>query len=88
MAGIPSLCHLLDSSFPRTRESRFGLRPISLDTRFRGYDGTQVTSSLWETIALHVFSKEDTKMDCRGESQRGRFFALTSSETFVSFVLL
>jgi hypothetical protein len=58
MEGIPSLCHLLDSSFPRTRESRFGLRPISLDTRFRGYDGTQVTSSLWETIALHVFSKE------------------------------
>ena len=52
---------LLDSSFPRTRESRFGLRPISLDTRFRGYDGTQVTSSLWETIALHVFSKEITK---------------------------
>ena len=30
MEGIPSLCHLLDSSFPRTRESRFGLRPISL----------------------------------------------------------
>ncbi len=54
--------HLLDSSFPRTRESRFGLRPISLDTRFRGYDGTQVTSSLWETIALQVFSKEDTKI--------------------------
>ncbi|MGZ8435607.1 MAG: hypothetical protein ACXW6T_14910, partial [Candidatus Binatia bacterium] len=41
--------------------SRFGLRPISLDTRFRGYDGTQVTSSLRETIALHVFSKENTK---------------------------
>ncbi len=59
--GIPSLCHLLDSSFPRTRESRFGLRPISLDTRFREYDGTQVTSSLWETIALHVFSMENTK---------------------------
>ena len=38
MEEIPSLCHLLDSSFPRTRESRFGLRPISLDTRFRGYD--------------------------------------------------
>ncbi len=63
MAGIPSLCHLLDSSCPRTRESRFGLRPISLDTRFRGYDGTQVTSSLWETIALHLYiSKEDPKV--------------------------
>ncbi|MGZ8479729.1 MAG: hypothetical protein ACXW6K_17200, partial [Candidatus Binatia bacterium] len=29
----------LNSSFPRTRESRFVLRRISLDTRFRGYDG-------------------------------------------------
>ncbi|MGZ8444219.1 MAG: hypothetical protein ACXWXZ_12540, partial [Candidatus Binatia bacterium] len=28
-----------NSSFPRTRESRFVLRRISLDTRFRGYDG-------------------------------------------------
>jgi len=28
------------SSFPRTRESRFVLRRINLDTRFRGYDGT------------------------------------------------
>ena len=73
MAGIPSLCHLLDSSFPRTRESRFVLRQISLIARFRGYDGTRATSSLWETIALHVFSKENTKVYCRGE----RFFALT-----------
>ncbi|MGZ8454279.1 MAG: hypothetical protein ACXWZE_19510, partial [Candidatus Binatia bacterium] len=48
----------LDGSFPRTRESRFGLRPISLDTRFRGYDGTPVV----ETLPLHVFSKEDTKI--------------------------
>ncbi len=62
MAGIPSLCHLLESSFPRTRESRFVLRPIRLDTRFRGYDGTQVTSSSWETIALYLISKEDTKV--------------------------
>ena len=36
---------------------RFGLRPISLDTRFRGYDGTPVV----ETLPLHVFSKERTK---------------------------
>ena len=28
-----------DSSFPRTRESRFVSASISLDTRFRGYDG-------------------------------------------------
>ena len=83
MAGIPSLCHLLDSSFPRTRESRFGPRPISLDTRFRGYDGTQVTSSLWETIALHVFSKEDTKGsdDVRAKNLSPRQYI------FVSFVV-
>ena len=80
--GIPSLCHLFDSSFPRTRESRFGLRPISLDTRFRGYDGTQVTSSLWETIALHVFSKEDTKV------LKGRVgFKPAPCKNFVSFVV-
>ena len=39
MDGIPSIGGLLDASFPRTRESRFVLRRISLDTRFRGYDG-------------------------------------------------
>jgi hypothetical protein len=55
--GIPSIGGLLDASFPRTRESRFGLRRISLDTRFREYDGTQVV----ETLPLHVFSQEDTK---------------------------
>ncbi len=37
---------LLDPSFPRTRETRLGLRKISLDTRFRGYDETQVISPL------------------------------------------
>jgi hypothetical protein len=30
------------SSFPRTRESRFVPHRISLDTRFRGYDVTQI----------------------------------------------
>ncbi len=34
---------------------------MGLDTRFRGYDGTPLTSSLWETIALHVFSQERAK---------------------------
>ncbi|MGZ8443141.1 MAG: hypothetical protein ACXWXZ_07060, partial [Candidatus Binatia bacterium] len=57
MARIPSISGLLDASFPRTRESRFGLRPISLDTRFRGYDGTPVVV----TLPSHVFSKEVTK---------------------------
>jgi hypothetical protein len=32
----------LDSSFLRTRESRFVPHRISLDTRFRGYDVIQV----------------------------------------------
>ena len=36
-----------------------------------------------QIIYAQAFSKEDTKMHCRGE----RFFALTSSETFVSFVI-
>jgi hypothetical protein len=81
MAGIPSLCHLLDSSFPRTRESRFGLRPISLDTRFRGYDGTQVTSSLWETIALHLFSKQARR------TRRVRIIKIPNFVLFVSFVV-
>ena len=35
--------HLLDLSFPHRRESRFVDRQISLDTRFRGYDGIHVT---------------------------------------------
>ncbi|MGZ8496518.1 MAG: hypothetical protein ACXWWP_11510, partial [Candidatus Binatia bacterium] len=61
MAGINSIGGLLDASFPRTRESRFGLRPISLDTRFRGYDGTPQALRC-EYHPSHVFSKEDTKV--------------------------
>ena len=45
MVRIRRTCSPLDSSFSRTRESRFVLRRISLDTRFRGYDGTQAASS-------------------------------------------
>jgi hypothetical protein len=59
--GILSIESLLDSSFPRTRESRFGLRPISLDTRFRECDGIPLTSSFCQTIALHVLSQESAK---------------------------
>ena len=59
MDGIPSIGGLLDASFPRTRESRFGLRRISLDTRFRGYDGAR---RLFAYISSpHMYSKEDTK---------------------------
>jgi hypothetical protein len=38
--GPPTRSSPLHSSFPRTRESRFVPHPISLDTRFRGYDVT------------------------------------------------
>ena len=69
---------LLDWSFPRTREFRFGLRPISLDTRFRGYDGTQLTSSLCETIALNGFSKE---------TRKARTSESCSPENYASFVV-
>jgi hypothetical protein len=34
---------LLESSFPRRRESRFVFCRISLDTRVRGYDGDELT---------------------------------------------
>jgi len=44
--------HMVPSS---TRHSR----RISLDTRFRGYDGTQ--AGLLVLIPKRVFSKEDTK---------------------------
>jgi hypothetical protein len=35
----------LDSSFPRTRESRFIPHRIGLDTRFRGYDVIRIASA-------------------------------------------
>jgi hypothetical protein len=43
--GTPPHGPPLDSSFPRTRESRFVPHRISLDTRFRGYDVIQVASA-------------------------------------------
>ena len=51
------------------------LRRISLDTRFRGYDGTQ--AGLLVLIPKRVFSKEDTK---------STKFKNKISETFVSGV--
>ena len=79
MAGIPSIGGLLDASFPRTRESRFGLRPISLDTRFRGYDGTKVTSSLWRSSPYMYFLRSAL----RDRSVKSPTFVL-----FVSFVVM
>jgi hypothetical protein len=52
--GIPSHGPFLDSSFPRTRESSFAAHPISLDTRFRGYEVIQATSP----GCSQVFSKQ------------------------------
>ncbi|MGZ8453890.1 MAG: hypothetical protein ACXWZE_17555, partial [Candidatus Binatia bacterium] len=50
----------LNSSFPRTQECRFVLRRISLDTRFRGYDGApQALCCAYHPA--HLFSKEDMK---------------------------
>jgi len=43
-----------NSSFPRTRESRFAPSRIRLDTRFRGYDGTRVVS-LFCGAFPHIF---------------------------------
>src|SRR3990172_6418889 len=52
------------------------LRGISLDTRFRGYDGTQ--AGLLVLIPKRVFSKEDTK---------STKFKNKISEAFVIFVV-
>src|SRR3989304_10152785 len=72
--------HMVPSS---TRHSRARgnpglLRRISLDTRFRGYDGTQ--AGLLVLIPKRVFSKEVTK------STKLRSLEISMSETFVAFV--
>src|SRR3990167_2328377 len=61
--------HMVPSSTRHSRPVEYGtklhggnpglLRRISLDTRFRGYDGTQ--AGLLVLIPKRVFSKEDTK---------------------------
>ena len=72
---------LLPMVLSSTRHSRARgnpglLRRISLDTRFRGYDGTQ--AGLFVLLPKGVFSKEDTK---------STKFKNKISETFVSFVI-
>ena len=57
MVGIPRTCSLRDLSFPRTRESRFVLRRISLDTRVRGYDGAPEVFVV-HIIPTYIFSKK------------------------------
>jgi hypothetical protein len=68
MVGIPRTCPLLDSSFPRTRESRFGLRQISLDTRFRGYDGAPGGSSLFISSPHRYFRRRALRVWCPGRA--------------------
>ena len=65
----------LNSSFPRRRESRFIHRRISLDARFRGYDGTLGSLFVTENYPRISFFEGDTK-----RTKFGRFI----SETFVS----
>jgi len=77
MDRISSIGGLFDASYPRTRESRFGLRPISLATRFRGYDGIQVDLFIVKTIPLHVLSKK---------IRRSRRFRKINVSNFVLFV--
>ena len=60
--GFRSIGSLLDASFPRPRESRFDLRPISLDTRFRGYGRNPDTPLRFGDHSLHVFSQEEKRI--------------------------
>jgi len=61
MDRISSIGGLLDASFPRTRELRFVLRPISLDTRFGGYNGTQVDLFIVQTIPYRYFLRRSRR---------------------------
>src|SRR3972149_7001850 len=82
--------HMVPSSARHSRPVEYGpklhggnpglLRRISLDTRFRGYDGTQ--AGLLVLIPKRVFSKEDTKIT------KLRSLKISMSETFVAFVCL
>ena len=80
--------HRVPSSTRHSRPVEYGpklhggnpglLRRISLDTRFRGYDGTK--AGLFVLIPKRVFSKEVTK------STKLRSLEISMSETFVSFL--
>ena len=75
--GVISFHMALSSTrHSRARGNPGSLRRINLDTRVRGYDGTQ--AGLFVLIPKRVFSKEDTK---------STKFKIKISETFVSFVI-
>ena len=69
----------------RARGNPGSLRRINLDTRFRGYDGTQ--AGLLVLVPKQVFSKEDTK-HALSKVEGSTKFKNKISATFVSFVLL
>ncbi len=65
----------------RARGNPGSFRRINLDTRFRGYDGTQ--AGLFVLILKRVFSKEDTK-HALSKVEGSTKFKNKTSETFVS----
>jgi hypothetical protein len=78
---FPPHALFLDASFPRTRESRFVLRRISLDTRFRGYDGIQQTFSLCKPSSHRYFRRSARR------TRRFRNNIIPNFVLFVSFVV-
>ena len=76
--GISFHMVLSSTRHSRARGNPGLLRRISLDTRFRGYDGTQ--AGLFVLIPKRVFSKEDTKSTKVSENDISKLL------NFVSFV--
>jgi hypothetical protein len=90
MEGFPSGTFSPDSSFPRTRESRFVLRPISLDTRprfregmlsNRGYDGRARFRVVFGALMLSITDPQFSK-----EARSAHEGSMQENFTFVSFV--
>jgi len=83
---VPSL-----TRHSRARGNPGLLRRIGLDTRFRGYDGTQ--AGFFVLIPKRVFSKEVTRPVelrpgiPRGKSTKLRGLEISMSETFVARAL-
>jgi len=67
---------LLDASFPRTRESRFGLAQLAWIPAFASM--TEPVDPFVKTLPLRVFRNEDTKV---------RTIKVPNFVLFVSFVV-
>ena len=72
--GISFPMALSSTRHSRVRGNPGSLRPINLDTRFRGYDGTQ--AGLFVLIPKRVFSKERTKDTKNGQENAPRTIVL------------